>query len=250
MGSVEAFPRKPGSGTIADVWRIAPLPSLDDAVRVRELRLGDCAAIRALQRQAAPGVEPWTLRQLESQRQVFPEGQLVAESGGLVVGATSTLIVKWDGYAVDHTWKAITGEGYFTTHDPGGRTLYAAEAIVDISRRGFGIGRTLFQAQRRLCRRLNLRRIIATARLPGYREVKDAMSPELYAMKVIWGDIADPVLCLPLTQGFHYCGIIHDYLPEDRESGGHAALIVWLNPLYSPPRPPAAIKPDRPRKVA
>jgi len=108
----------------------------------------------------------------------------------------------------------------------------------------------LYQAQRRLCRRLNLRRIIAAARLPGYREVRERMSPELYARKVVWGDIGDAVLRFPLSLGFQYSGIIHDYRPEDTESCGHAALIVWLNPLYAPPRPPAAIERERSRKCA
>ena len=213
------------------------------------MRIDDSAAVRALQRQAAPGVEPWSLQQLESQRHIFPEGQLIAEAGGLVVGAASTLVVKWDNYAVDHTWRSVTGDGFFTTHDPHGRTLYATEVTADVTRRGFGVGRALIQAQRRLCRRMNLRRIIAAARMPGYRELKDEMSPEMYAMKVIWGDIVDPVLRFPMTQGFHYCGVIHDYLPADFQSCGHAALLVWLNPLYAPPRPPAAIE-SRQRKVA
>jgi hypothetical protein len=95
MGSVQTFPRRPGVSTIADVWRVAPLAE-SDSLRVRGMRLSDCAAIRALQRQAAPGVPPWTLQQLESQRHVFPEGQLVAESGGLLVGALSSLVVRWD----------------------------------------------------------------------------------------------------------------------------------------------------------
>ena len=69
-------------------------------------------------------------------------------------------------------------------------------------------------------------------------------------MKVIWGDLADPVLRFAMTQGFQYCGIIHDYRPEDVESAGHAALIVWLNPLYSPPRPPASIERERQRRCA
>jgi len=249
MGSVQTFPPRPGVSTIADVWRVAPIAG-SDALRVRGMRLEDCAAIRALQRQAAPGVPPWTLQQLESQRHVFPEGQLVAEAGGLLVGALSSLIVRWDDYAVDRDWGAMTADGYFTTHDPSGRTLYGMEPIVDVSRRGYGVARALYQAQRRLCRRMNLRRIIAAARMPGYRDVRERMSPELYAMKVVWGDIQDPVLRFPLSLGFHYCGIIRDYRPEDADSGGHAALIVWLNPLYAPPRPPAAIERERSRKCA
>jgi hypothetical protein len=75
------------------------------------------------------------------------------------------------------------------------------------------------------------------------------MSPELYAQRVIWGDIDDPMLRFQMAQGYHYCGILKDYLPADLESGGHAALIVWLNPMYAPPRPPA-FETERPRKCA
>ena len=42
-----------------------------------------------------------------------PQGQLVAESEGRVVGAGSSLIVQWNDYAVDHTWKGVTGDGHF-----------------------------------------------------------------------------------------------------------------------------------------
>lgn len=221
------------------------------ALRVRAARLEDYAAIRGLQREAHPGVPACTLKQLESQRHAFPEGQLVAQCDGEVVGAAGTLVVQWDDYALDHTWKSITGDGYFTTHDTAGRTLYGAGVFVDLMRRGSGIGRALFQAQRRLCRNLNLRRIIGAVRLAGYAAVKDEMSAELYAKRVIWGDLEDAGLRLHVAQGFQYCGIIRNYLPEDFESGGHAALMVWLNPLYCPAEPPAKnAETERPRKCA
>ena len=245
LGSIiEAFPAKRGAATIADVWRAAPDPGAGP-VRVRATRLEDFAAIRALQRASQPYAPPWTLKQLEGQIHAFPEGQFVAASEGHVIGAASSLIVDWDEYEVDHTWKGITGDGQFTTHHPHGRTLYAADVVADASRRGFGIARALFQSQRRLARRRNLRRIIATARLPGYGAARDAMTPELYAMRVIWGDIADPAMRFKMGQGFQYCGILRDYMPEDAESCGHAALLAWLNPLYSPPGPPAYMAPER-----
>ena len=43
------------------------------------------------------------------------------------------------------------------------------------------------------------------------------MPIELYAQKVVWGDIRDPVLGFQLHEGFNYCGIVRDYIPEDRE---------------------------------
>jgi len=227
--------------TLADVWRSgqeAPAARLE----IRATRPGDFAAIRDLQRAAYPSIPAWTDEQLASQIAAFPEGQMVAEQSGRIIGASASLVVPWDEYAVDHTWSGITGNGRFTTHDPRGRTLYGAEVVVDSRRRGHGVGRALYKARRNLCQRLNLRRIIAAGRLPGYAPVKDVMSPELYAMRVVWGDIPDPVLRFQLSQGFHYCGVIHNYLPEDAPSCGHAALIVWLNPRYQPPRPAALVR--------
>jgi hypothetical protein len=253
VGSIiEVFP---GSRDVAkrrraeNAWRAAPVAG-SGAIRVRPARLEDYAVIRALQRGSHPGIAGWTLKQLESQRNAFPEGQLIAECDAEIVGAASSLVVQWDDYVLDHTWKSVTGDGYFTTHDTAGRTLYAAEVDVDMTRRGAGAARALYQAQRRLCRKLNLRRIIGAARLAGYHAVRETMSPELYAQRVIWGDVADASLRLQMAQGFQYCGIIKDYLPEDAESCGNAALIVWLNPLYSPTEPPANVEKERPRKCA
>ena len=249
MGSIEAFPRAARVRALADAWRAAPIPG-SGAVRVREARLEDFAAIRALQRLAAPHSAPCSLRQLESRLLAFAAGQMVAVCDGQVVGAASSLRVPWDERSVDHTWRGITAEGHFTTHDPDARTLYGAELFVDSSRRGFGAGRTLHQARRRLCRRLDLRRIITTARLPGYGAVREVLTPEGYVMRVIWGDIHDAAMRFQMAQGFQYCAILRHYLPEDEDSCGHAALMAWLNPLHALSGPPAFEQSERPRKCA
>lgn len=248
MGSIQAFPGRPGAGTLADVWRLAPVAG--DIVRVRSTRREDYAAIRAVQRESSAHVPPWSLRQLEGQVQAFPEGQLVAVSEGRVCGAAAALVVDWSEYGAQHTWREITGDGLFATHSARGDTLYCAVVATDTSRRGFGIARTLVQAQRRLCRRLNLPRVIATTRLPGYASHAQALSPEEYAMRVVWGDFEDPDLRLRLAQGFQFCGVLRGYLPEDAESGGNAALVAWINPLHAPPKPPASIASERRRKAA
>ena len=246
MKTIEENLRKalPSTATIADVWRSGS-ESQAAQLKIRETRPEDFPAIRELQNAAYPAIAPWTDDHLASQLAYFTQGQIVAEQNGRVIGASASLIVPWDEYGVNHTWKGITGDGSFATHDATGKTLYGAEVVVDSRRRGNGVGRALYKARRQLCQRLNLRRIIAAGRLPGYRDVKDVMSPELYAMRVVWGDIPDPVLRFQMSLGFHYCGVIHNYLPEDEPSCGNAALIVWLNPHYVPPRPAALV-----RKVA
>ncbi len=81
--------------------------------------------------------------------------------------------------------------------------------------RRHGIGRSLYSARKRLCRGRdwNLRRIIAAGRLPGYHRHAHAMSANTYAMKVIWGDLEDPVLRFQMREGFQFCGVIEAYLP-------------------------------------
>lgn len=206
------------------------------------MRAADIDQVIEIQDRVYPGIGGFRRDQLESQLEVFAPGQIVACRGRRVVGAASSLIVKWDDYGTQHTWKEVTGDGYFTTHDPRARTLYGAEVFTDPELRRLGIGKKLYEARRRLCRALNLRRIMACGRLPNYHRHADKMSPEEYAMRVIWGDLEDNVLLSQLRQGFQYCGVIHGYLPSDRDSAGHATIIVWLNERYQPGRPAAVPK--------
>lgn len=211
------------------------------SVIIRNTTIGDIDPIRDLQRRIYPTIRPWSRAQLEQHLKTFPAGQLVAEVDGQVAGASSSLIVMWDNHGLEHNWRGVTGNGMFTTHDPSRRTLYGAEVFVDPVFRRRGIGRSIYAARRRLCRDLNLRRIIAAGRLPGYHRHSHEMTAESYAMKVIWGDIADPVLRFQLREGFQFCGVIDGYLPDDVESCGYAALIVWLNPGYRDPAARSAL---------
>ena len=205
--------------------------------RVRNTRVEDIPALIALQARVYPTIPPWSQRKLREQLDVFPQGQIVVETDDGVAGCASSLIVLWDDWAESHTWREITGAGTFDQHNPDGRTLYGAEVFVDPEVRGLGLGHLLYEGRRNLCRAMNLKRIIACGRLPGYGAHADAMSAEFYAQKVVWGDFTDPVLSFQLREGFSYCGVIPDYLPEDVESHGNASLIVWLNPDYDPARP-------------
>lgn len=204
---------------------------------VRPTQRADIDRLLQLQRAVYPHIAPWRRDHMVHQLEVFPQGQLVAELNGRLVGCASSLVILWDEWAQEHSWTEITAAGTFDTHNPNGLTLYGAEVFVDPRLRGRRVGHSLYAGRRRICRELNLRRIIACGRLPGYLAVSHAMTPELYAKKVLWGDIADPVLSFQLREGFRYCGIMKNYIPEDQESCGNAALIVWLNVDYDAGRP-------------
>ena len=93
---------------------------------VRHTRPDDIPRLIELQRKTYATIAPWSPEKFESQLAIFPQGQVVAEIDGRVVGAASSLVVLWDEWAVEHSWTEITASGTFQTHDPRGKTLYGA----------------------------------------------------------------------------------------------------------------------------
>lgn len=198
---------------------------------VRNTRLEDYAGIEALSLKVYPHDEPWTARYLNLHLDIFPEGQLVAVDAETdrVVGMAASLIITWHEYNRYDDYNEFTAGGYFTNHDPEGRTLYGAEVMVDPSQRRRGIGSKLYAARRDLVRRLGLLRIRAGARLAGYHLYSDDMTPETYVQKVVEGELHDPTLSFQLHQGFEVLAVVEDYLHVDPRSLGYAALIEWIN---------------------
>lgn len=174
----------------------------------------------------------WKSAHLLNHQRVFPEGQIVVEIGGAVVGAVASLIVDLGPDPLrPHTYSGITDGGYFHNHDPRADTLYGADVYVDPSARGLGIGHQLYEARRQLAERLNLRRIVAGGRIDGYHEHADELSPQEYVAGVESGRFRDRVLSFQLREGFVVRDILVGYI-TDPKSRDHATFIEWLNPRY------------------
>jgi GNAT superfamily N-acetyltransferase len=153
----------------------------------------------------------------------------------------ASLIVLWDDYSLDTSWRDFTDNGMFTNHDPEhGRTLYGAEVMVHPALQGQGVGRALYVGRRELVERLGLLRIRAGARLAGYSRVAGHMTPEEYTRSVVRGELSDRTLSFQLAQGFEVIGVARDYLRHDPASQGHAAIIEWLNDAVAKPEDYAA----------
>lgn len=172
---------------------------------------------------------PFSHLELASQLAVFPEGQLVAVDAatGDVVGMAASLIVDWDDYEIGDSWRDFTDHGYFTNHDPRGRTLYGAEVMVHPDHRRRGVGSILYAAREALVARLGLARIRAGARLAGYRRWASRLSAAAYVERVVAGEVDDPTLTFQLRHGFRVLAVVEDYLKRDPESLGWAAVVEW-----------------------
>jgi predicted amidohydrolase/GNAT superfamily N-acetyltransferase len=217
------------------VWGVTTDPS---RILVREATRADVSTLVKLNELTYPTMASedvvWGERHLVSHQRIFPQGQLVAEVDGQVVGAVASLIVDLGPDPLRaHTWPGITDSGYFTNHDPEADTLYGADVYVHPDARGLGVGAALYEARRNLCRRLNKRRILAGGRLWGYAEHGAGLSPEEYAARVVSGELRDLVLSFQLREGFILRSVLPNYI-HDARSKNFASLIEWLNPDYRP----------------
>ncbi len=202
-------------------------------VKVRPLDPGDYASVADIQSRCFPGIKPWTRAQFDSQLSRFPDGQLGVEFGGKVVATSSTLVIDLEHLSKLHDFKEVSDDGFIGNHDPEGDTLYGIDIAVDPGYRGLRLARRLYEARKDLVRRLNLRRFAIAGRLPTYHKHSERLTPDQYVKRVLKKEIRDPVVTAQVANGFRVLRVLHDYLPSDTESCGHAVLMEWKNPEYS-----------------
>ncbi len=200
---------------------------------VRNAKLDDVTAILALQDRAYPDLPPDLPGMIRGQIQGFPEGQFVVEYEGEVVGWAATFIIDEAIAFAPHTWAEITGGGYAARHDPDGNWLYGMEVAVDPTRRRLRIGQRLYDARRNLCEDWGLKGVVFGGRLPGYRRKRKTYpTPEAYLAAVEAREVRDPVASFQMRMGFEPVGVLKGYYPDDADSLGAAAQMVWRNPSY------------------
>lgn len=201
---------------------------------IRSMTTDDIDQILSIQQVCFPGMDPWKRSQLESHIAIFPEGQLVAELDGQVIGSCSSLRINFDEYDDRHTWNDVTNNGFITNHDANGSNLYGIEVMVHPKYRRMKVGQRLYDARKDLARELNLKSIIIGGRIPNYHLYKDEMSAREYVEAVKKHKIYDPVLSFQLMNGFSLMRINPNYLSDDTASAKYATLMEWNNVDYMP----------------
>lgn len=208
------------------------LQDFEKKIRVRGLTMEDYPAVVAMQQRCFPGMALWGRDQIESQLRTFPEGQICIEYQGRLVASSSSLIVDYDLYEDWHDWKRVADGGYIRNHTPTGDTLYGIEIMVDPEFRGMHLARRLYDARKKLCRELNLARIVIGGRIPGFGDQPPEMTAREYVEQVVARGLYDPVLTTQVANGFELRALIPEYFPSDTASRGYATHLEWINLDY------------------
>jgi ribosomal protein S18 acetylase RimI-like enzyme len=114
-------------------------------IELGNLELADYSELRKAMEEAYAdiGGDYWPHSAIEKLLDVFPEGQLCVKVNGKVVASALSLIVDYDEFGDRHTFRDITGNHSFKTHDADGDVLYGIEVFVHPEYRGMRLARRL-----------------------------------------------------------------------------------------------------------
>lgn len=201
----------------------------------RQAEAGDASAIASLSKRVYKDSIPYSPAHIRGQINNYPEGVFVAVYDDKIVGYCASLRISGRKAFKNHTWKAITGSGYGSTHEPNGKWLYGYEVFVDPEYRRLRIGDRLYRERRNLATHYRLKGIVICGRLPHFaKRQKRFKTPEDYVEAVQNKETRDPTFSFQERQGFEFLRVIKGYDTTDLASKGYGALMVWANPEVAP----------------
>jgi len=206
-------------------------------IELELLNKSDYQALKEAMIEAYPNLpEPaWDKKQINTLINKFPEGQIVLKVNGHIAACALSIIVDYNQFSHSHTYKKITGDYTFNTHDDEGNILYGIDVFVRPMYRGHRLGRRLYEYRKELCEKLNLEGIVFGGRMPNYHQYADEMTPKQYIEKVKTREIHDPVLDFQFSNDFHVTKLMKGYLEGDDASQEFAAMMKWNNIYYEVP---------------
>lgn len=214
-------------------------------IRVRNWREEDIPGIVECHIAAYPDYAPHkqdNARLYSLQFAAFPEGQFVAELDGRIIGYATSIIVQLDDESEWYSYSEITGASTFSTHKPGGDTLYGADIAVHPDFQNRGVSGKLYVHRKKLLRKYNLKRLLAYGRIPGFSDYAGKMTAEEYVRAVEKGELKDPALSAHLKAGYHVRRVLLD-LVGDQSSLDYCTLIEMSNPDFNPDKRRIAASP-------
>lgn len=184
----------------------------------------------------------WEEKHISTLIKKFPKGQAVIKINGQIAGCALSIIVNYDDFEDDHTYRDITGNYTFSTHSDDGDVLYGIDVFIKPAYRGLRLGRRLYDYRKELCEELNLKGITFGGRMPNYNLYAEDLKPKEYIEQVKRKEINDPVLNFQISNDFHPAKVMRGYLEGDKASGEFAILMEWDNIYYKKPSRKAATK--------
>src|SRR5210317_719878 len=206
-----------------------------DKVELLYLQIEDYLEIKDVMQSAYSSMPDayWKEEHITSLLNKFPEGQVVIKVNGQIAGCALSIIVDYDTFDDSHTYREITADYSFNSHNNEGDVLYGIDVFIKPEFRGLRLGRRLYDYRKELCEKMNLRGIAFGGRIPNYHKYANSLTPKQYIDKVKCKEIHDPVLNFQISNDFHPLRVIKGYLEGDTASNEYSVLMEWDNIYYT-----------------
>lgn len=206
-------------------------------VKIREAEIEDIPKILKIEEETWKEEGAASEEMFESRIKTFPEGTLLAEIEGEIVGVVATERVNYDPKNDAYTWYEITDNGFIkNSHKPDGNTIYGVDLSVASSFRRLGVGTKLLESIGKLAIRYNVKQGMLGGRIPGYYKHANKMSVEEYVNATVdtgkGARSLDPEIDFYKKAGLKIVKIIPNYF-RDPESLNYGILLLWKNPFYN-----------------
>ena len=206
-------------------------------ISIRQATQEDVDAYIELQNERWSDDNQASKEQLLSRLNTYPQGMMVAEEQGQIVGMVYAMKITSNDESKAPSWYEITHNGMCDNHDPKGNIIFG----VDLSTKpgvGARAGDQLLIGIARLAIKENIAVCMLGGRMPGYAEYADRMTAEEY----LWAKNSDGEFLD--RQVRFYAGVpglrVVKTLPEyfnDPPSKNYGVLLRWRNPFFGLPLP-------------
>ncbi|MBX9806986.1 MAG: GNAT family N-acetyltransferase [Flavobacteriaceae bacterium] len=200
---------------------------LEDFI-IRNATPEDAVQMEYVQKQCYPSLHESALMNRNhfiNHIKIFPEGQIVIEMDGIIVGSASSMRSNFPEH--DHTYLEITDNLWITnTHVPDGDWMYGIDIGVLPEYRGMGFSRELYLARQEIGNSLGLKGQLIAGMTIGYGRVKDRMTIEEYCYALEIKKFTDPTITPQMKAGFRWIRPLYNHINDPQ--AGFACVLMYF----------------------
>jgi hypothetical protein len=204
-------------------------------MKIRRATMSDLKAYDNLQAERWADDNRATYDNLLSRLTVHPQGMLVAEEHGRVVGMVYAMRLASYDYDNPPSWYEVTNDGSCDNHVPNGEIIFGVDLSTarDVGARA---GDALLLGIAKLAVRENIKWCMLGGRLPGYHNYSEQMTADeyLWSKDSVGRPLDAQVRFYTSIPGLKAVKVLPNYF-KDPESLDYGVLLRWHNPLYGFP---------------
>lgn len=195
---------------------------------IRNATPEDAIQMEYIQKQCYPSLDATELINRDhfiNHIKIFPEGQIVLERDGIVVGSASTFRSHFP--TQEQTFLESSDNLWITNvHVPDGEWLYGIDMGILPEYRGLGLSKEMYLVRQELCKKLGLKGQLIAGMTIGYGKVKERMTIEEYCYALEIKKFSDPTVTPQNKAGFRWIKPLYNHI-NDPEAGFACILMYY-----------------------